>query len=304
MSMLAGVTRGKVRRPHCILVYGIDGVGKSSFAAEAPNPIFLGPEKGTDFLDVARFPSPKKWTDTEVALKELANEKHDYQTLVVDTLDWMEPLLHKHICDTYKVKSIELAAGGYGKGYIEAVNEWLKFKEGLEEIRDKKGMNIVLLGHCDITNFQDPNNQIAYNRYELKLHKKASALFREYVDAVLFATYEVFSKKEGSQLSVFSEGDRVLFTERRPGFDAKNRFGLPLKIDLGWSSLVDAIERGQPDSADAIRNRILGMMTLITDQELLLKVTDTLEKAGQNIMLLNAIAKRLATLIADAEGAK
>jgi hypothetical protein len=224
----------------------------------------------------------------------LAKENHDWKTLVIDSLDWLEPLLFRAICDDYNVKSIELAAGGYGKGYVEAFTRWCSLKDNLEQLRNQRGMNIVLIAHSEVVNFLDPSTQLSYQRYEMKLHKRSSALWREYVDAVLFANYETFAKKEGSNVQAYSDGARFIYTERRPGWDAKNRFGLPLKMDLSWDAFTDAIVNADPNSLETIKSRIQGMLTQILDDKLKAIVLETVSKAQDNVVQLNAIANRLA----------
>lgn len=294
MSILSLVTKGRIESPPCVLLYGPDGVGKSSFAAGAPNPIFFGPEKGSDHLDVARFPAAKKFAEVFAAIEALKNEQHNYKTLAIDSLDWLEPLLFREICEEYKCKTIEHANGGYGKGYVEAQVRWGKLKDAIEDLRVSRQFNIILIGHSDIVNFADPSNQSTYQRYELKLHKRASALWREYVDAVLFANFEVFVKESDDRVKVFGDGARVMHTERRPGWDAKNRYGIPLKLDLSWQTLVDEIKKGQPESFESIMNRIQGLMSICTDLELKEKAVATIEKAGNDTRTLLAIANRLA----------
>lgn len=308
MGMLDRATRGKVKRPLCLLIYGPDGVGKTMFASQAPNPIFLGPENGNDQLDVARFPTPEGWNDVLSAVKELISLQHDYQTLVIDSVDWMEPMIYQFICKKYNVASIELAAGGYGKGYAEALNKWLELKNLFEELRNKKSMNIILIGHSDLTTFNDPQTQAQYQRYELKLHKKASAMLREYVDAVLFANYEIFVKRDGDRVvSTHGEGVRIMHTERRPGWDAKNRYGLPLRLELDWFELMKGIEVGHPESKEAIIARMDGMLSVldhvivdvpgeagaITQIPLRDIVKSEIEKAGDDITQLTRLSNRL-----------
>lgn len=300
MSLLNTITRGKIERPLAMIIYGTDGVGKSTFAAGAPNPIFIGAEMGTAQLDVARFPQPKVYNDISRAIETLIKERHDFKSLVIDSMDWVEPLLFRDICEDYNVKSIELANGGYGKGYVEAFTRWGLLKDQLENLRNTKGMNIILIGHSEVVNFQDPHTQMAYQRYELKLHKRSSGLWREYVDAVLFANYETFAKKDGRNVQAFSDGARFMFTERRPGWDAKNRFGLALKLELSWDALSDAILNADPNSLETVRARIEGLLTLVTDEILRSKVYEALEKAGDKVAQLNAIANRLAIRVGDA----
>ena len=157
MSLMKQVLKGKVVRPLAILVFGGDGIGKTTLASQAPNPIFLGPEIGTANMDVSRFPTPKHWKDIEAAIVALTNEEHDFKTLVIDSLDWIEPMLFKAICEDYNCKSIELAAGGYGKGYVEATSRWGLLKDKLETLRNQRGMNIILIAHSEVVSFLDPS---------------------------------------------------------------------------------------------------------------------------------------------------
>lgn len=301
MTKLDKVIKGRIEKPVLILVYGPDGVGKSSFGAGAPDPIFFGPETGTDHLDVTRYPEPQNWNDVISGLDDLLLNQHSYKTLVVDSLDWIEPLLFAKIIaeDGKGAKTIETACGGYGKGYVEAEKRWKdEFIERLSALRMKRKMNIILVAHSDVVNFPDPQSQTEYKRYELKLNKRASAKFREYVDAVLFATFRTFVKRDRdtNKVTTFGMGDRCLLTEKRPAYDAKNRYGLEHEIDLDWSSLVDGIKKGQPSSLPAIMAKIDGQVSMITDLELKQKVLETIGKAGENVPALVKIYERLAVI--------
>ena len=295
--MLEKITRGVIKKPQLILIYSPDGVGKSTFGAQAPNPIFLGPEEGTNHLDVARFPSPKNWSEVLGAVDELIKEKHDFKTLVIDSADWIEPLLFQEICTRYGAKSIELAAGGYGKGYSESVTEWQKLAKSLARLRDERSMNIIIIAHSEINKFNDPSTQTEYDRFSLKLYKKASAFLREFVDCVFFANFEVYATKDGDKQKHFGDGARVIYTERRPGFDAKNRMGLPFQIPLSWDDFIAAI----PDkkAPDAILSAINGMLLEVKDDDLKAKVNEAVQKAGKNIPQLEAILNRLSVRLAQ-----
>jgi hypothetical protein len=299
MSLLAKVSKGKLKKPHLVLIYGADGVGKSSFASGFPNSIFLGAEDGTNNLDVSRFPSLNDWNEVTKAVSELTTEKHDYQTLVIDSLDWLEPMLHKSICERYNVKSIELAAGGYGKGYTEALNGWIALKDQLSGLREKRQMNIVLIGHAEIIPFNDPDAQTTYDRYQLKLHKKASAMWREYVDHVLFANFEIYAKKDGNKTRAYGEGARVLYTERRPGFDAKNRLGLQFSLPLSYDDFSKSCELAGDGNAEKLKEAIMVMVAELKDADLKQKVVETVNKAGKNLQQLEAIQNRLRIRLED-----
>lgn len=297
-SKLGQVIKGRIQRPVLILVYGPDGVGKSSFAANAPNPIFFGPETGTDYLDVTRYPEPKNWYEVLEGLDDLIKNNHDYKTLVIDSLDWIEPLLFNQIIadDAKRAKSIETACGGYGKGYVEAEKRWKdEFIERLNYLRMKKGMNVVLVAHSDVVNFPDPESQTEYKRYELKLNKRGSAKFREYVDAVLFFTFRTFIKKDANsdKVKTFGMGDRVMLTEKRPAYDAKNRYGLPHELPMEWDALINAIQKGMPNELPAIQSKLESQVSMIMDSELRKKVLETISKAGTNVPMLMKISERL-----------
>lgn len=298
-TLMQKVTRGKVKKPIAAMIHAPDGVGKTTFAASAPNPIFIVSEQGTENFDVARFPLATKFDDLTAAIKELSTQPHDFKTVVIDSIDWFEPLLYRDICSDSNVKSIEKAAGGYGKGYVEATRIWGLVKDQLEDLRTKRGMNVVLIAHSQITNFMEPATGFSYQRYELKLHKSAAAMWREWCDIVLFANYELFTSTEGKNTRTVSDGARIMYTERRPGWDAKNRFSLPLKLDLSWETLTHAIENANPESLEAVRLKIAGLLELVMDERFKEIVTDTVSKAGDDVVRLSAIANRLALRVGN-----
>lgn len=293
MSQLDKVITGKIKKPHLILIFGPDGVGKSTFAADAPGPIFLGKEDGTNFLDVARLPEPKTFSDVMTAIKELTTEKHDYQTLAIDSLDWIEPLVWNHVCTANHWANIE--EPGYGKGYVLAQKSWQEMIAALSELRQARKMNIILIAHSQIKAFNDPSQPAPYDRYQLKLNDKASALFREFVDFVGFATYEVYTKnvKDGQKTKAFGTGKRVLFTTRVPAYDAKNRTGLPAELPLSYESYSAAADKGEPDSAEALRAAIKTLVAGIKDSALVEKINGTVTEAGDDVTRLEKIINRV-----------
>lgn len=304
-SMLSRVTRGKVKRPHCIVVYGPDGVGKTTFGSQAPKPIFLGPERGTSTMDIERLPVPYNFSDVMLATGELLSDPHPYQSVIVDSLDWMEPLVFAEVCLENKgAKSIELAAGGYGKGYKEALLKWATWRARLDDLRDKRDMNIILLAHAAITDFQDPQAQVAYHRYQLKLHKDAAAMFREWAECVLFVNHQTFATEEGRAIA---SGKRVAYTERGAGWDAKNRFDLPAEITLpkagAWAAFEQAVAKAQPEKPDAVRKRIAELTEAVKDEATRKLVADTVAKAGDNAASLVAIEERVKKLVGNGPAA-
>lgn len=244
---LANGTSGRLSRPRRIVLYGTEGVGKSTFAACAPSPAFIGAEDGTAELDVKRYPEPETWSEVIEAIDDLATSEHDRRTVVIDTLDWLEPLCWSHVCAKASKASIE--DFGYGRGYEAALDEWRILLARLNALRDARGMSVVLLAHSWIKTFQNPEGD-DFDRYELKLHKKAAGLIKEWSDAVLFARYEEFSvggDGKGGKGKGAGVGARLLHTERRPAWDAKNRYGLPESLPLSWDEFDAACKAGTPD---------------------------------------------------------
>jgi hypothetical protein len=242
---LASLNRVSAHKPPRILIHGVHGVGKTTFAAGAPDPVFILTEDGLGTLDVAHFPLARTFDQVMQALAALYTEEHGFKTLVVDSVDWLEPLIHAKVCKDQGWSSIEDA--GYGKGYVAAVDPWRQYLEGLNALRDDKGMAIVQLAHTDIKRFDSPESE-PYDRYIIKLHSKASALLQEHSDIVLFANYRVstiksdvgFNKKVTRALG---SGERLLHTAERPAFLAKNRNALPETLPMSWAALAEAMPR-------------------------------------------------------------
>lgn len=243
---LASITKGRHLGPIRMLVHGVDGVGKSTLGANAPKPVFLGAEDGTEHLDVSRFPLPQNWQDVLDAIRELAAGGHEFETLVVDTLDWAEPLLWKYVCDTAKVSSIEDVGGGYGRGYSAALDGWRVFIADIERMQRDRGMHVVLLAHSFVKKFSNPEGD-DFDRYILKMNDKAASLIREWCKGVYFANYETFAVKEkGKRVRGVSTGARLLYTQRTAAYDAKDRYGLPESLPLSWDEFMKGVEAGCP----------------------------------------------------------
>jgi hypothetical protein len=255
---LSNVVKGRIKKPIRALIYGVEGVGKSSFAGAAPAPIFLGVEDGTAQLDVVRFPEPQSWTDAMEAIAELTVGEHAYETLVIDTLDWLEPLCWAHVCHGKKDKAGKAITSiedfGYGKGYTAALDTWRQLTAALQALVARRRMNVVLIAHSWIKSFKNPAGD-DFDRYEMKLDKKAAGLFREWCDAVLFAQFQTFTHKPGEngRAKGISDGARVIYTERAASHDAKNRFDLPPAMALDWAAFAEAVDEHRPNSAQLAR---------------------------------------------------
>lgn len=241
---LSSITTGVNLKAPKIVVYGGDGIGKTSFAAGAPKPIFAFTEDGQGSLDVARFPGLiKTWVDIVGCAEVLYNEEHDYQTFVLDSIDFAEPLLWAYTAAKGGVADIEKF--GFGKGYGYAVDEAMVLFGWLDLLRDHKGMAIIIIGHSEIKKFSPPEAE-AYDRYKLQLQERLANKIHSWSDAVLFAQYKAHIVKDkeafgNERKRAVGTGERVLYTEERPAFRAKNRYGLPPEIPLSWGSFQNSI---------------------------------------------------------------
>ena len=238
MVMMNRIHRGPVLAPRRVTLMGQHGIGKSSWAAQAAKAIFVQTEDGLANIDCDSFPLATTFDEVMQALAELYTEEHPYQTVVIDTVDWLERLIWEEVCKKHNVDSIESI--GYAKGYSFALVYWRQVLDGLGALRNEKGMTIVLLAHTKVERYENPETE-PYDRFVPKLHKLASALLQEWSDEVLFATYKVFTKQSDEGFSRkrtqgIGTGERVLRTSERPAFIAKNRLNLPDELPLEWSA--------------------------------------------------------------------
>ena len=245
MSLISSITKGREAQPPRIMIYGSEGVGKSTFAALAPNPVFVQTEDGLSEIDCSKFPLAKSFDDVVLQLQAVRDEQHDYGTVVIDSLDWLERLVWDRVCADYGVKSIEKADGGYGKGYVHALTYWRQIVSLLNDIRARKGMAVIRIAHAAVERFEDPEHA-AYDRYTPRLHKKACSLVCEWVDAVLFASRRMrVDSTTGKAAPVGADGgERIIRTNGSPACIAKNRFGLPTELPLSWAAFVEALKGG------------------------------------------------------------
>jgi hypothetical protein len=254
MSLLANILTGPKPGPRRMLVYGTAGIGKSTFATCAPSPIVLQTEDGLGEIDCHKFPLAQSLGEVMQSLGALYQESHSYRTVVIDSLDWLERLIHAEVCRARQVASIEDIS--YGKGYAFAIQHWRDVLDGLAALRDEKGMTVVLIAHARIERFENPETE-AYDRYVPRLHKSAAAMIAEWCDEVLFATYKVFTKAtdEGfnqKRVQGLGSGERVLRTTERPAHLAKNRLNLPDELPLAWAEFATHLTAARAISTAAV----------------------------------------------------
>jgi len=253
LSMLTKIQHGRQPMPPRIVLYGTEGIGKSTFASEAPDPVFVPTEDGLSEIDCDRFPLATTIEEVLAALSELHDGQHDYQSVVVDSLDWLERLIFDTLCRQFGVTCIEKVDGGYARGYTHALIHWRQILDALNRLRVDRGMVVICIAHAKVEKFDDPESS-AYDRYSPRLHKHASALVCEWSDAVLFAGRKVrtqsedagFNRKRTIAHAIGKDGgERTLRCVGGPSCIAKNRFGITDELPLSWAAFVQAMTTNQ-----------------------------------------------------------
>lgn len=251
-AKLKSVTHGKVTRPPRIVLLGVEKIGKSTFAAGADKPIFIPikGEEGIDGLDVARFPACHTLNDIHEALDALLEGGHDFKTVVLDSASAAEPVIWQDVCDEYQVPSLELAGGGYGKGYAFALDRWRSIAEKLDRLRDELGMVVIIIGHVKVKTFNDPERP-SYDQYQFDINEKVAHMLLRWADFIGFANKNIGIREEkaGFNKKIIKGEDldsetNYLFTKKTAAHPGGGRdiFGrLPSEIPLNWNSFMEEV---------------------------------------------------------------
>ena len=241
---LSSISKTKRLEAPKILLAGEPKIGKSTFAASAPGAIGILTEDGMAGIDSQAFPLASSLDDVYSAIHTLLKEPHDFQTVFVDSLDWLEPLVNAHVCKANNWKDIETP--GFGKGYVAAAAEWRNVLDGLEALRRERQMGIILICHVKVQRIDSPTVE-GYDAYVLKMHNRASALVEEWADIVGFAAHRIktrqvdagFGNKETKALK---STERVLHLEPHPAYPSGSRFGMR-DCPLEWSAFADQLNQ-------------------------------------------------------------
>lgn len=248
MAKLINIQTGRRHKPPRIVIYGTSGIGKTTFAASAQNPVFILTEDGLGEIVVPNFPLSKSFDDVMENISSLGTEENDYKTVVIDSADWLEPLIWNKVCEDWGVKNIEQVDRGFGKGYIYASKVWEDFTDALDWLRDTRGMTVIVTAHSKIKTFNDPENP-PYDKYMLRLHDRASEHLKQWADIVLFATKKmVVSTSDGKTIARplgRDGGERIMRCIDSPTCDAKNRYNLPEELPLSYEELAKAINNNR-----------------------------------------------------------
>ena len=234
------IIKGKRARAQKVVIYGTEGIGKSSLASQFPEPLFIDTEGSTDNMDVARLDKPTSWIMLNNQIAFVKANPTVCKTLVIDTIDWAESLCVENLCAMHGKKGIE--DFNYGNGYVYAKEEMGRFLNKLQDLIEI-GINVVLTAHAQIRKFELPDEMGSYDKYELKLGKKTSSqtapLVKEWADLLLFCNYKTYLISQEKSTKKKAQGNqRVMYTEHNPAWDAKNRHGLPSELPLDYASIA------------------------------------------------------------------
>ncbi len=307
-SKLASVKRGQLRSALRHLFYGPEGVGKSSLAADAPAPLFLDIEGGADNLDVARYPFrdevgghvPRSFAEVTAAVEDLiANPGHGYQTLVIDTIDALEALVHRHICEVNGKTSVE--DFGYGKGFQVALDEFRRFLGLLDSLR-AKGMQVVMLGHSIVKTFKNPEGE-DFDRYQLRVHDKAAGLIKEWCDVVGFIRFDGGANKikgdtaQTKRARGWASGRRMVQLAREAAWDAKSRLALPAELELGTAHPWAPFAQVETDARDTTVESLTAEVVAELDRIGVDQFTTAAGRETSRAAVLDLVAKSDASTI-------
>lgn len=232
------ISRGRIPGAKKVVIYGVEGIGKSTLAAQFPGVLFIDTEGSTKELDVARFDPPTSWAMLLAEVQYVIDHPQICQTLVIDTADWAEQIMISHICSKHDWKGLE--DPGYGKGYQYAAEEW--GSQLLNRLTDvvRRGVNVVFTAHALLRKVDLPEESNSYDHWEMKTSKKVAPMLREWADMVLFLHYDiqVYKSGEKDKKGKAQGGRRVMETTHTPYWDAKNRYGLPDKLPLDFGQIA------------------------------------------------------------------
>lgn len=283
------IISGKIQKAQKVVIYGPEGIGKSTFASHFPGALFIDTEGSTTHLDVKRFERPHTYEELVAMVDYVIKNPTACQTLIIDTMDWAEILVTEYVCKKNGWGSIE--DPGYGKGYVALAEEVSRLLSKLE-LLTSIGINVVLTAHATMRIFTKPDEAGAYDRWELKLQKKVAPLVKEWPDAILFINYETFiTNKDKSGKGIAQGGRRVMYTEHRPAWDAKNRWGLTDKVDFSFDVIApfiptkgaevkDTKEEAPKEAPEEVKINPILRQLMIADRVELSEVMGAVAKAG------------------------
>lgn len=276
------IVKGRLRKPLRVVMYGVEGIGKTTLASQFPRPIFLDTEGSTVQLDVDRVPNPRDendpvlrtWPDLIGAMHELIRDRQGYETVVIDSADWAERLATTHLLKTDKGEKKSIEDFGFGKGYVmlaEVVGKALALCDDMV----RAGLNVVWVAHSKVVRVSPPDQTDGFDRYEMKLHKQVAPLFKEWADAVLFLTYRtVIVEGDDGRNKGRGGKERIIHAERSAAWDAKNRYGLGESVPMTIAALAPMFAAAGPTPAASKADGRKGWLERVNE-------ATTVEELGQ-----------------------
>ena len=243
---MLNINSGKVSRAIKTVIYGTEGVGKSTLASQFPGALFLDVEGGTDHMDVRRIEKPATWPELVSIVNEVAKNPEVCQTLILDTADYAESMCIANILKKYNQKSIE--SFGYGKGYTYIGEEWQKLMDAFNAVINA-GINVTVIAHAKQRKIELPDQTGSFDHWEMKLTKQVAPLLKEWADLLLFCNYKTFVVTTDNNSKKAQGGKRVMYTSHNPVYDAKNRQGLPDELDLSFAGIAKIFDQGDSSPA-------------------------------------------------------
>lgn len=309
---LASVSDKPPVEPDRIFIYGVEKVGKSTFGACAPAPVFISAERGLAELvpAPAHFPEAETFQDVLDAVEELTVGTHSYLTLIIDSLDWVERMIETAVCARCKTKSGKPWTGedfaAYGQGQKVAVEDWRKMILALDRLQAAKGMEVILIAHATTKNFDDPTG-IPFTRYQPQMAGNVGPmLVKQWAKSILFARFEYAVKEaEGyGKAKGTSTGRRVIYTQWSAAYDAGSRYELPPVLPLDYAEYQKARDTGRTASPDALETEARALVARwAPDAAMLATVEESIKAASGNAPRLSRIVDRLSTKVAEKESA-
>jgi len=305
---LATVSNTPPVEPDRIFIYGIEKVGKSTFGACAPAPVFISAERGLAELEPApaHFPEAETLQDVLDAIESLTVEDHPYRTLVLDSLDWIERLIEVAVCARCRTKAGKPWTGedfaASGQGQKVAVEDWRKLLLALDRMQVARGLEVILIAHATTKNFDDPTG-VPFTRYEPQMTGNIGPkLVKQWAKSILFARFE-YSIREGEGFAKAkgqTTGRRVIYTQWSAAYDAGTRYELPPVLPLDYveyQKARDAKRTATPETLESEARRLVAEWA--PDESILATVNDTIKEAAGNAVRLARIVDKLRTKVAE-----
>ncbi|MBX3018014.1 MAG: ATP-binding protein [Bdellovibrionaceae bacterium] len=301
MSILKKATTGTLPKAQVYTIYGPNGVGKTTLASRFPNPVMFDLEDGSqsvghkDFLRIAKKEIPGL-DEYMLALNDIWKDPADRKTLITDSVEALESLIHKSLCKEQGVESIEDIP--YGRGNVYAREKMEAIMRLYHRIRDDRGLTVILVGHSIVKSFTDPKANQTYDRYIMRANDKFASIIRDLSDGVFFVNHKVITEKgqNPAKAKAFSTGDRVIHTVWSHAYDAKSRYALPAEINFSLVSVEKAVSELIPKSGEDLVHQINQLKSRVADQDLVQKIDKAITEAGKDDEKLKVIKSRLMEL--------